>query len=267
MKKKLLLFALLPLLTFGITFGVTAAVVHEEPAIVLAEEEVTEHTYTYTYEEHSIVLVLRSDNTATITVDGKSVNCSYSRVGNIVTLIANGKSLVITVDDTTSMILSCIEELNTGEESGKSVKDNISDLYNTYIVPLFTSVSVTSVLSALIAIVSLVNNIKRKKHEDTVLDKVLALMILFTDLVTEIKNGKEVSKESIQVFNTECEKVLGEIKLLKHIPEKLNQLSLCVAKSTEIIGKIASHDQTLVSSGIAQDCQGLVNEIKAIAMK
>lgn len=163
------------------------------------------------------------------------------------------------------------EELTTSEESEESVSDKISNFKDTYLVPLLSGVSITAVLSMGLTIVGFVLNRRfvhnRKEAEDTVLTKVLDLVGVFTKLLTEINQTNTLSKDTKVAFEDSCKQLLSTLEVVKTLPAKVDKVVKTQVAIGQLLGKITSLDQKFVSSGIAQDCQSIVSDIKELVKK
>lgn len=163
------------------------------------------------------------------------------------------------------------KELTTSEESEESVSDKISNFKDTYLVPLLSGVSITAVLSMGLTIVGFILNRRfvhnRKDAEDAVLTKVLDLVGVFTKLLTEINQTNTLSKDTKVAFEGSCKQLLSTLEVVKTLPAKVDKVVKTQVAIGQLLGKITSLDQKFVSSGIAEECQGIVSDIKELVKK
>lgn len=270
MKKLLLVpFLALGLVVGGLSMKSAPTAVHAEEIV---EVEVAEETFTCEEDGNKATLVLKSDYTFSMTLeaaDGLSntVSGSYTRNENIVTLVFGGSTIDLSLD-VINHTFGDVEELTPSENSEESVSDKISNFKDTYLVPLLSGVSIASLVSIFLSILGFVLNRKfkheRKESEDVVLGSVLNLISKFTELLTEISTTNALSKDTAKAFTTECDNLLKQFEFTKDIPTTMAKVAKCEVAIANIVSKIAAHSKDLVSCGIAEDCQAVVNELKGI---
>ena len=250
---------LLPLLALGLMVGglsIKAPIqaVHAEET---QEVVVTEETYTCTEGDETMYLTLKSDFTGSITYGEDTIDFTYTREGDIVSIILNGEMIQVQLNLENHTFGE--PELNISEENEESVSDKISNFKNTYLVPLLSGVSLFSILSFAMSIIGFISNRNYKRDrssaEDNVLTKVLDLMGLFTKLLTEISNTNTLSKDTKAAFELAVKEFTKSLDELKSVPAKVDKVAKCEVGLAQVLSKIAANDPKLISCGIAEDCQ------------
>lgn len=243
--------------------------VDETPIVVKAEEaEVTEKVYTYEQDENNVATItLRSDFTFHINVisDGElliDVEGSYTREGNVVTLVYNGESLVIEVNDATMSFFEYVEK------EGEGFIDKVNDFKDTYLVPLLSGVSITSVLSAIIsicfAIVNRKTNGKIKSSNDETADLANGIIKSANTLIESINTQTKLEDEVMKKCIDQTRECIGKVAELTNSTDKLCQIKEAIEKLAKLQTIIASHSQELVSMGIAEELNKLLEDIKSL---
>lgn len=167
---------------------------------------------------------------------------------------------------------------DTNVELPAEIQEEISywkKLYDQFLVPLLGGVSITAVLSALVNIALSVAMHLRKKKFLTIqsenfakyaelAEKAEKLASSAETLAKSMKESSESSEKLIKSFIEDADELIEGVAKLSGNVEKLHELKGKLADVAEILGKMASHTQELVSTGVAEDIERLLREIKEV---
>jgi len=159
------------------------------------------------------------------------------------------------------MLLSCV--LTSGTVSGDA-----ATVWETYIKPMFTGVSITAVVSCIFSVVMAILNRKNNiKSKTSVLDMAAtALNVIKTnnECIKQIMELKELNDESLKTFVKQTDKIIEEVATVTNQTELLAKLKEAQQRTIEALTKMAANTKELVVSGVANELEQINNEIKEI---
>lgn len=260
--------------TLGLTFcvGFSCACASKQAVMVCAEGEVTFEQKTYVYEDENVkaILVLLSETEFSLTIGEETKNGTYTRNGNILTLTIGESSVDVEIND----ILGTFGEPTITEEQPVEEESWLKKNYETYVVPLLSGVSITSILSLIVTIVFTV--IKDKKLDQKVLmanekcQQAEEKLVEIKEILGEVHEIHQLTLNSEKV-NTEIKTFLKEkveymVTVVDENSEKVNKiddLSKILTLLTQLQVKVSRQSAEIVKSGIIED----INEIAQLVKK
>lgn len=264
--------------TLGLAFcvGFSCACASKQAVMVRAEGEVTFEQKTYVYEDENgkAILVLLSETEFSLTIGEETKNGTYTKNGNILTLAIDESFIDVEIND----ILGTFGEPTIVEEQSVEEKSWFQKNYETYVVPLLSGVSITSILSMVVTIVF--TSVKNKKLDQKVLaitEKANEKYQYTEDKLVEVK---EILKEVHEIYqltlnnekvNSEAktflqEKVKYMVSVVDGNSEKVNKIDDLVkilTLLTQLQIKVSKQSAEIVKSGIIED----INEITQLVKK
>lgn len=188
-------------------------------------------------------------------------------------LFATPKYYQVNAEEVSSVVEVIDEEeiVVEEEQEEENIKDKLTNWKDTFLVPILSGVSITSVISALVSIgFAFLNRkvIKRLEKENnegamyianckaSIVD-IMGSVLQVSDLVNKIIETNTLTNESINqltdVFNN-----------LKDKTENLIVLKDSVYKLCMLINKVVKKTPELVSNGVAEECDRIIKQIKNI---
>lgn len=231
-----------------------------------------EKTYTYICDEGKIEITLMENWKARVVLYREGLEplemiCDYTLYGNKLIMIANGTECELLLDDVTMTATEIVEE----EPVVDDWKDKVENWKNTYIVPLISSVSITSILTMLFSVAVAYLNRKTNTFIKEANDKTQEITVKALEKVEEVKKLAgvyidktiEVLEKADQITN-EVTKSIKKIKELTEKTENLIVLKQAVLSMCEGLSKIARASEELVKNGVAEELARIESEIKKI---
>lgn len=166
-------------------------------------------------------------------------------------------------------------EVASSSDQEQSDTDYFKNLYESYIVPILGSVSLTSVLAAIVAIVT---SLVKRKGDKNVIASLDAKTLIYEKILTQsieavnaskalmdsVKEKEKIDEQSISEVLAKCDTLLMSIANETEQVEKVQQVKEVISQLTVILGKMASNTKELVASGVAEDIEKLIAEAKEL---
>lgn len=171
------------------------------------------------------------------------------------------------------------EEVNTSSEEGENgefnIKEYLQNAFNSFVAPLLTGVSITSIVSLLINVILTCLNRKNNKNNAAIQkenrEDILNTIQRFKEykdtsdkVLNELKTQNQISVETKNAFVKQSQDLLEQCKLMTKNVEHLEGLKEVMVDLATIIGKIARSSNQLVSDGIAKDVSILEEHIRQL---
>ena len=159
------------------------------------------------------------------------------------------------------------------EKEGEKISEKLVAFRDTYLVPLVTGVSLTSVLSTVFSIAMAINAYKNKKtiiEENNKTRKQCLEMLVMAKQVVETANAltlsimddKKVSEETKQAFMKQTKMINDSIDKLTQETEKVLQIKPCVIMLIQLMTDLAKVNPQAVSSGVLETIEQLNQQAK-----
>lgn len=288
MKKRFLLSTIL-LLPFC---SVTSADVSIKPLpIVYRAETFEQATYTCVIEGITVTIILLNETNCKVGVtytDGtfKELETSYTLVDTKLSVTYAGETLDFKLNEDNTFTLWSEDGSSSFLDSLLTIKEDVESLWNSFIAPIFATISVTSVVSLIVSIVMSVINHKNNKKSTSLVNeesnKIGEIYKLYEEfktanstiietfkssnekLLSELKEANEkiikelneetqLSEETKKEFETNSTALISKCAEVVEKTENLENLKVVMKDLASIISKIAQVDSTLVKEGITQD--------------
>ncbi len=280
------------LLAGGLLFApliATSTIGEQPPIVALAEtsEEFQEKTYTYSCEEGVSTLVLTSETEFTMTMapaegEPQVASGTYTRDGNVLTLVLMGNELVVVVDDETMTFDQYVAPED--EENNQDLLDKIAELEE-YIKnqaneiankEIIAGITIGGLISFALMVLSYIIRIKYSQKKDKIqeernnkfnerLEKLESYANSLIEREENIQQNSakflETSCNELNAMKTECSELLKEVQAV--VPE-LKQYEQFNKKLTCVINVLdkMSYTPENVKLGIAEEIKKLVEEVK-----
>lgn len=158
---------------------------------------------------------------------------------------------------------------------GDKIKDEISNFKDTYLVPLLSGVSITSVLGAIFSLImAILNRKNNKKSNDEIIEsskQVANVAALATKIIQvtmqimdEIKNQNAIAENTRLEFQQSSKALFEEIATLTNKTEELQNLKPILATLATIDSKIALCSSEVIKNGLGTDIATLAEQIKSL---
>lgn len=179
----------------------------------------------------------------------------------------------ISSEEPTSSEEPATSEEQPQEKEGEKISEKLVAFRDTYLVPLVTGVSLTSVLSVVFSIVMAINSYKNKKsiiEENNKMRTQCLEMLVMAKQVVETANAltlsimddKKVSEETKQAFMNQTKIINDSIDELTQETEKVLQIKPCVIMLIQLMTDLAKVNPQAVSSGILETIEQLNQQAK-----
>ena len=193
--------------------------------------------------------------------------------------------LLFGVNDNNSQTISTsneIVEVNDGNsvvvEETKEEKDfNWETFKDTYLVPMFSGISISSILGTVVSLViafvykKAVKELKAKLESQNIdyrekalviEEKVKATIEQVNTVLEFVKHERELTVEMKETVIAQTNAVVNKLAELTNTTEKLAEVKVIIAQLNEIIGKIAESNKELVANGTAEEINKLLEQLK-----
>lgn len=161
----------------------------------------------------------------------------------------------------------------TNSEEGFTTK--ITEAWDTYIAPILTGVSITSIVSLIASIVFAIlnhkNNNKSKlaiqQNRDEIVE-IFQMYIKYKELsdkmLEELKNQNNLADDLRKEFSTKSTELIDKCNDVVNKTENLQSLKAVMIDLSTIISKVASSSDEMVAKGIASDVNKLEEHIRSL---
>lgn len=189
--------------------------------------------------------------------------------------------------ENTSLVSSSSSENSTSETAASSsgekttieqLEDEIKywkNLYDSFIVPLLGGTSILNIITSGLTIAisiskhrgekkfaSLLEE-KQKKYDEIVAQATLVIGAA-QSLVASMKSKEEEQTKALNSLIDEEKKLLSAIGAQTEDIEKMEKIKGILLKLIEVQGKMASSTQELVASGVAEDINVMISDLKEL---
>lgn len=158
---------------------------------------------------------------------------------------------------------------------GDKIKDEITNFKDTYLVPLLSGVSITSVLGAIFSLIMAIINRKCNQKSNSELiessKQLASVATLATQIIQvtmqimdEIKAQNLIAENTRLEFQKSSKILFNQIASLTHKTEELQGLKPILATLATIDSKIALCSSEVVKSGLGTDIALLAEQIKSL---
>lgn len=278
--KIVLLTSVLALAGVSTTAACLSASINQPAITVYAEEEFEQKAYTLTDGETVLTLTLLTETECSlrrqILAEGKdeTIMATYVRDGNIVTITYNEEQIVIEVNDETMTFGEYIPPVVGDEENVfEELWSKFEAWKETYLVPLLSGVSITTIVTLLINVILTIVREKRAtkrentaseehEHAEALIAQAYAVIALVKDVFEHIKTQvlqNDALKQLIENKLNELEKLLN--KNSREIT-KINKIEPILKILVQIQGKLALVNENAIASGITADINELIRLAK-----
>lgn len=166
---------------------------------------------------------------------------------------------------------SVVEEENTEI----NIKEYLQNAFDSFVAPLLTGVSITSIVSLLVSVIFAYLNRKNNKNNaeiqktnrkdiQTTIQMFNEYKISSDKIIEELEKQNQVSKETKNEFVKKSEALLKQCEQMNKDVEHLEGLKEVMVDLATIISKIARSSNQLVSSGVAKDVTKLEEHIRKL---
>jgi hypothetical protein len=252
----------------------------QEPAIVAyAEETFQEKSYVYSHEDGVATLTLLNDIDCSIRLQifseefDETIYATYTRDVNVVTIYLPEGEFTVEVNDETMTFGEYLppEEPNVFE----NIWSEFEVWKETYLVPLLSGVSITSIVSLIATILLTIirekraskreaNAVEKHNQAEALISQAYAVIGMVKDVFEHIKtqiNQNEVLKQLVEEKLSELQKIIS--KNSREIM-KINKIEPILKLLVQIEGKLAVANENAVASGILTDVNELVRLAKEL---
>lgn len=172
-------------------------------------------------------------------------------------VVAGTKPLAVKADDGIKTV-----EVNEEEQSSwEKFKD-------TFLVPILSGVSVTSIASMLISVVfAFLNRSTNKKIMGSNSETIsIALKVIEQNavLIEKMEESNKINQEAIDEFKKSTAQIIEKVSSLATTTENLLKIKDILIIYSEIETKLAMSNEIAVAKGISKDISDLNNKIKEL---
>lgn len=161
------------------------------------------------------------------------------------------------------------------ENTEFNIKEYLQNAFDSFVAPLLTGVSITSIVSLLVSVIFAYLNRKNNKNnaeiQKTNREDIKTTIQMFNEykissdkIIKELKTQNQVSKETKNEFVKNSEALLKQCEQMTKDVEHLEGLKEVMVDLATIISKIARSSNQLVSSGVAKDVTKLEEHIRKL---
>lgn len=292
MKRKIkLLSTLLILGTISIPFitnkpsnNVAVAFAEEESSLSSEFEKVI---YTYENENGTIIITLISETICNIELNSNNeqleYTMSYSLIGNLLTVYNEFGKATFEVDGTNITNLLSIDKYDTEnteteekeETNNNQILDNWNKWRETYIEPLLTGVSLSTIVSTILTIFFAIKNkklnVQNKELNTQVQSQVQETLKLIADFIEESKkilhsvtDQNDLVNNLSNSFASSVEEINKQLTTLYEATAKSEAVKNLLVIMSSIISKLANSSREALKIGISEDINKLADEAKKI---
>lgn len=251
----------------------------KETATMVCADTFQEKVYTYSDDESVVTLTLLSETECSVRLQDLLVKldetylATYTRENNIISIIYNGNSVSVQVNDETMTFSQYVPSVESEKNQFEEIWEKFENWKETYLVPLLGGVSIASIISMIASILLTIIREKRATKRElqasekftqaqALIAKAYATIALveevFNHIKTQISQNDELRKE-IEEKLTTLEKILS--KNSRDIA-KLNKIEPILKLLVQVQGKLALSNDSAITSGIVTDVNELVRLAK-----
>lgn len=181
-----------------------------------------------------------------------------------------GMTLTASLNNEVSIVHAADEEPPITEGTSEDDTAFWEGVYNTYLMPIFGTVTITSIASATLSIIVAVANRKSNKKNivetrESIANALIVVNALASSvdiLLKAIQEGNTIAEETKQTFIDSVKVLLKNLALLMDKTQELTQFKPILITLSEIQGKIALASKELVAAGIGESVNVLVEQVK-----
>lgn len=181
-----------------------------------------------------------------------------------------GMTLTASLNNEVSIVHAADEEPPITEGTSEDDATFWEGVYNTYLMPIFGTVTITSIASAALSIIVAVANRKSNKKNivetrESIANALIVVNALASSvdiLLKAIQEGNTIAEETKQTFIDSVNVLLKNLALLMDKTQELTQFKPILITLSEIQGKIALASKELVAAGIGESVNVLVEQVK-----
>lgn len=181
-----------------------------------------------------------------------------------------GMTLTASLNNEVSIVHAADEEPPITEGTSEDDTAFWEGVYNTYLMPIFGTVTITSIASAALSIIVAVANRKSNKKNivetrESIANALIVVNALASSvdiLLKAIQEGNTIAEETKQTFIDSVKVLLKNLALLMDKTQELTQFKPILITLSEIQGKIALASKELVAAGIGESVNVLVEQVK-----
>jgi len=181
-----------------------------------------------------------------------------------------GMTLTASLNNEVSIVHAADEEPPITEGTSEDDATFWEGVYNTYLMPIFGTVTITSIASAALSIIVAVANRKSNKKNivetrESIANALIVVNALASSvdiLLKAIQEGNTIAEETKQTFIDSVKVLLKNLALLMDKTQELTQFKPILITLSEIQGKIALASKELVAAGIGESVNVLVEQVK-----
>lgn len=277
--KFVLLTSVLALAGVSTTAACLSASINQPAIAVYAEAAFEQKAYTLTDGETVFTLTLLTETECSLRrqnlTDGadETIMATYVREENVLTLTYNEQKIILELNDETMTFGEHIPTVEEETNIFEKLWDEFEAWKETYLVPLLSGVSITTIVTLLINVVlTIVREKLARKRENTAREEHEHAEALIAQAYTVIALVKEVFENvRTQVLQNDALKQLVENKLIelekilnKNSREisKINKIEPILKLLVQIQGKLALVSENAIASGITADINELIRLAK-----
>lgn len=170
---------------------------------------------------------------------------------------------------------SQIEENQSQNNVGDKIKDEIADFKDTYLIPLLSGVSITSVLGALFSLLMAFLNrrsnkksneeiIQSSKQVESVVELAASIIKTTSQIMEEIQKQNEIAESTRMDFQKSANELLVKISELTKETQDLQKLKPIMVSLASIDSKIALSNADVIKNGFGEDIARISEQIKSL---
>lgn len=195
------------------------------------------------------------------------------------TRLNGNQQMEVHAEEVTSEVIaseSYQTDANQNEENmGDKIKDEISNFKDTYLVPLLSGVSLTSVIGALfsllMAFINRKNNkksneelIQSSKQVERVVELAISIIKTTTQIMEEIQTQNKIAENTRMDFQKSAKELLDKVSELTKETQALQKLKPIMVSLATIDSKMALSNANVIKNGLGEDISELSEQIKLL---
>ncbi len=200
----------------------------------------------------------------------------YTRIENVITLFYKANTITIEVNDETMTFAEYAPEAN---DPISDFVGEIKQFKNTYLVPIFGGVSISSIIGTIVSMVivfvykKMVKDLKERmeklssedqqKNDDARKDIKKTLKDI-NEYIEVLKEEKEITEEMRDKLAAAVNKIADKIAELSNKTEQLAKLRTITTQLIKIIGAFVQTNKELVASGVGEEIEKLIEQAKSL---
>lgn len=162
------------------------------------------------------------------------------------------------------VIVEVVEEPKEEED----VKAKIENFVNTYLVPLLSGVSITSVVGMLVSVVFAclnrrTNKLIKQSNKETI-ELSMEILKNSTNLINELNESNSISKVTRDQFVENTTALSEKVAGLTDKTEELLKMKAILITLVEVQKELAKIDPKAITSGVSQAIEKLNEQIKSL---